>query len=208
MRGHRRTEAPGRIVERTSDVAQRKTEAPQQADPVQPLDVGVGVEPVAGFRASRRRRGGRSLRSSGASGPSARSPPPDRRSVSRRRRGRFWSRSLRSPHRRYDLTSRQVQEISSVVGATLDGHEDRARRLDARARTAVVRGGRRNRPGLGTSRTHRAMAFVGEAHQEGDTGATWRAHRRVEGSVPSGRRRAIDVPHGAVRAADVLDVGR
>ena len=47
MGGHRGAQAPRRVVEGAADLAERQTEPAQQADAVQPLDVGVGVEPVA-----------------------------------------------------------------------------------------------------------------------------------------------------------------
>jgi hypothetical protein len=47
---------PGRVVEGLADVAQRKAEAAQQADAVEPLDVVGRVEPVAAGRAPRGRQ--------------------------------------------------------------------------------------------------------------------------------------------------------
>lgn len=50
---HRGAQAPGGIVERPADLGQRQAQATQKADPVQPRDVSVVVEPVPGMAAAR-----------------------------------------------------------------------------------------------------------------------------------------------------------
>lgn len=53
MGRHGGPEAPGRVVQGPADLAEGQAEAPEQADPVQALHVGVGVEAVAGIGAVR-----------------------------------------------------------------------------------------------------------------------------------------------------------
>jgi hypothetical protein len=53
--GDRVTQRPRRVVEDPGDLAQRQADPAQEADPVEPLDISVGVQTMPGRRPCRRR---------------------------------------------------------------------------------------------------------------------------------------------------------